>query len=169
MMRTLRRTALACLWLLAGCLSAGPAAPPVRHFDPSPPAPPAGAASVEAVFRCRADASIGREFLLRVGPRELVFDAEHRWIAEPSQILESALAARATGRGPVVDVQLQAFELDLVDGPRAVVRARLLHPDRGGHPVTAVAPAGDRGPAALAAAMAAALQQATDEIVARVR
>ncbi|MCA8965941.1 MAG: hypothetical protein KDC48_13735, partial [Planctomycetes bacterium] len=52
---------------LAGCLSASPPAPPVRWFDPMPAQ--VAAPSVAASFRCRAAATVAREFVFRVGPR----------------------------------------------------------------------------------------------------
>lgn len=153
----------------AACLSSAPPAPPVRWFDPSPAAPAGAPVPVAARLRVVAPSHLGTELLLRTGVREFGFDAEHQWIAPPSELVATALLAGfrfMPDAAAELQVTVERFELDLTAEPRAVVRLHLVDepvgwPDR----VEGSAAASDRSPAALAAAMASALA----EVVQRLR
>lgn len=173
------------LAVLAGCLSQGPPAPPVRFFDPLPvrDASPgdvgsngAGAAAEArapgvAVF---AGPRVRQEFVLRTAPRELVIDDQHRWIAPPERLvaeaLERALAGTPAGDGDAraMRVHLSRFEFELFANPRAVVELQLAVPGRS-VPCTGAADATASTPEALADAMARALAEAVDECARQLR
>lgn len=151
-------------FLFVGCLSSAPPAPPVRWFDPSSSA--AGPRlAVPLKLRVEAAPHLGREFALRTGVREYAFDGEHQWIATPTELVAAALqgaVAFPSYASEELLVRIERFELDVTAAPRAVVVLRLF----AGRPLGAdevrfEAPAADRSPAALAAAMAAALGEAT--------
>lgn len=155
-----RGAAVALLLVAAGCLTSSPPLPPVRWFDPSPP--PAELAAPPAEVRAVAAPSLGREFMVRVGPREVALDSQHQWIAEPHQLVAAVVARAFAGRLPAggrSEVVLETFEFDVTAAPRALVRLTLLGERPAGVPVSvaASAPASDRSPAALADAMAEAL------------
>ncbi|MBX3464440.1 MAG: membrane integrity-associated transporter subunit PqiC [Planctomycetes bacterium] len=159
-----RRGAPAAALLLSACLSSAPPAPPVRWFDPLPPAPTAGPRP-EVDLRVVAAPHLGREFVVRTAPREVVFDGQHGWIAEPAQLVASALGFRLATRAGAepLRIAVEAFELDVQAAPRAVVRLTATG-RRGLRRIDAEAPAVDRSPAAFAAAMALALDQALDQV-----
>lgn len=150
--------------LLAACLSSSPPLPPVRWFDPVPRA--AGDAERPKVeLRVYAPDHVGREFVVRVAPRELAFDERHGWIDEPAALVDAALETRlqSSDGGEVVVVAVERFELDITNGPRAVVRLRVRC--RGERQVVAAdAAAADRSPEALADAMAQALASVADDV-----
>ncbi|MBL8735811.1 MAG: hypothetical protein JNL12_05230 [Planctomycetes bacterium] len=145
----------------AACLSSAPPAPPVRWFDPSPAAPAGQPVPVASSVRVVAPSHLGTQLLLRTGVREYVFDAEHQWIAPPTELVATALQA-GFRFAPEVSAELQVgierFELDLTVEPRAVVRLHLVDAPAGWpERVEGIAAAADRSPAALAAAMSSAL------------
>ena len=153
----------------AACLSSAPPAPPVRWFDPSPAAPAGEPVPVAALLRVAAPSHLGTELLLRTGVREFVFDAEHQWIAPPTELVARALQAGfrfAPDATVELQVTVERFELDLTVEPRAVVRLHFVDAPAGWlDRVEGSAAAADRSPAALAAAMASALA----EVVQRLR
>lgn len=158
------------LLLLAACLSSAPPAPPVRWFDPLPaPVAETGARRVVDLRVTAAD-HLGREFVVRTGPREVVFDDQHGWIDEPGGLVATALAARFTPSrsAPPLEVAVAAFELDVQATPRAVVRL-LVRWQGAERPVVGERAAPDRAPAALAEAMAGALDDAAGAVAAFVR
>jgi hypothetical protein len=164
----LAAAALAGMLVAAGaCLSSSPPAPPMRWFDPLSGAAEASARGGPPVdARVTAAQHLGREFLIRVGEHELAPDAQHAWIAEPRHLVAAALAQQLGAAGPDarrVTVDVEAFELDLREEPRAVVRLRM-QDGPASHVVTARVRAPDRSPEALAAAMAGALAQACRDI-----
>ena len=154
-----------------GCLSSAPPVGPVRWFDPLPPAPAERPAAASFAIRVSAAPHLGREFVVRTGPRELAFDAGHQWIAEPRVLVATALAQSCGGTvdGARGDrdllVELEAFEFELLEAPVARVRLVVRGADGAGARVAeATAVAAGRAPAQLAAAMA----QALGDVVARV-
>jgi hypothetical protein len=154
-----------------GCLSSAPPVAPVRWFDPLPPAPVERAAAAFGSIHVTAPPHLGREFVVRTGPRELAFDAGHQWIAEPRVLVATALAQAGGGavdgaRGDRdLVVELEAFEFELLELPVARVRLVVLGAAGAGARVAeATAVAAGSAPAQLAAAMA----QALGEVVARV-
>jgi hypothetical protein len=163
----LGRLALAVLvpgCVFAACLSSAPPAPAVRFFDASPEARAALAGERPVRLRFTGAPHLGREFAVRVGPRELVFDPLHSWIAEPVSLVEAAFAsppAAATAGGDLVEVHVATFELDL-SGKDAVARVRLELRAAGKAPqvVDGTAPVASREPEVVAAAMAKALGDA---------
>jgi hypothetical protein len=165
MNRSVSRCALAVLvpgCVFAACLSSSPPAPAVRFFDATPEARATVAADHAVRLRFTGAPHLGREFAVRVAPRELVFDPLHSWIAEPVLLVEAAFASPpAAASGNVVEVHVAAFELDL-SSVDAVARVRLELRAAGRPPqvVEGTAPAPSRAPEAVAAAMAAALGQA---------
>lgn len=165
----LRRWSLLLPLSALGCLSSAPPAPPVRWFDPLPPAPEPRPAAAFGSVRVTAPPHLGREFVLRTGPRELLFDGQHQWTGEPRQLVATALAR---AYGGIVDgprgerdllVELEAFEFELTEAPVARVRIVLVGTAAGPRVVEVTAIAAGRAPAQLAAAMA----QALGEVVAR--
>jgi ABC-type uncharacterized transport system auxiliary subunit len=175
MKHTTRWLAQAPLLVFASCLSSSPPSPPVRWFDPRPAAVAAGAATRPAVdLRVTAAAHLGREFVVRTAPRELVFDNQHGWIDDPAQLVASAIGTRldlggrsdrSGGSFRTLQVAVEAFELDVQAEPRAVVR--LLVSWTGGRQELAVQePAADRSPAAFATAMAVALARVARDVAA---
>lgn len=151
-------------FLFVGCLSSAPPAPPVRWFDPSSAASGPRLA-VPLKLRVEAPPHLGREFALRTGVREYAFDGEHQWIATPAELVAAALqgaVAFPSYASEELLVRIERFELDVIATPRAVVVLRLFaSAPLGADEVRFEAPAADRSPAALAAAMAAALGEAT--------
>lgn len=145
------RVVLATL-LLAACFGSSPPLPPVRWFDPLPPA-----ASLPAAPGPRVTAAphLGREFAVRVGERELAFDSQHQWIAEPRELVQAALA----GIAGLADVHVAAFELDVTGPPCAHVRLLVRWQGGAVRVVEARVAAADRSPPAFAAAAAAALAE----------
>lgn len=155
---------LACC-ALAACLSPAPPAPPVRWFDPVPPAGD-DAPAVRFAVAVRAPELLDREFAVRVGPHELAFDPDHRWLLPPSQLVQRALlrvGGGAAADAEAVPVEVEAFELDRTGPPVARVRLRV-----GGRAVDERVAAGDGAPAAFAAAMATALARAAERVAALV-
>lgn len=155
-----RRGAVASLLVAAGCLTSSPPLPPVRWFDPSPP--PAELAASPVTVRAMTAPHLGREFVVRVGPRELALDSQHQWIAEPRELVAAVVARAFAGRlpaGATTELVLETFEFDVTAAPRAQVRFTLLGGRPEGVPVSieASASAADRSPDALAEAMAVAL------------
>ncbi|HEX5054715.1 MAG TPA: hypothetical protein VFZ65_23265 [Planctomycetota bacterium] len=158
-------------WSLVACacFSAAPPAPPVRYFDPLPPASPAAGQLPAAIeLRVTAAPHLGREFVVRTAAREIQIDDAHSWFVEPRLLVATALERRLRSRersdgATVVGIDVEAFELDVTETPRAHVRLRL---DGVGasQPVEAWAPASDRSPAAFAAAMAEALDRAGSQV-----
>lgn len=161
MRRSLHAAALAGLWSLTGCLPSAAPLPPVRFFDPSPP--PVGEAGTPP--RVTAAAHLGREIVVRVAAREVVFDREHQWIAEPRDLVAAVLARASGPEAAVVQhAALEAFELDLTEAPRAHVRIVLTDARGLVRVVDEWAPANDRSPAAAADAMAAALARVVERV-----
>jgi hypothetical protein len=157
---------------LAACISSTPPGPVVRYFDPLPAVSAnatGDAASVVAGFAWRVSAAphLGREYVVRTGPRELVFDPLHSWIATPRELVEAALASRSGMVGPqskVAELRITAFEVDLTETPRAHVHFELVVPGMPRREVDASAPALGGGPEAVASAMAVALAVAVNEV-----
>lgn len=151
---------------LAGCISSSPPAPPVRFFDPTPDAP---APPVRSGLSVRVDSPphLGREFVVRVGPREVVFDARHSWIDEPRELVAAAID-RALGQSSAVEglvrVGIELFEVDLQDGPRAHVRLLVHGPSQ--KAIDESEPARDGTPESFAAAMSIALGRAAHGVAA---
>lgn len=148
----------------AACLSSSPPLPPVRWFDPLPAAAADGGLGEPAAVRVTAAAHLGREFVVRVGPREVALDSQHQWIAEPRQLVATVVARALAGsaaRDAALEVALDAFELDVTAAPRAHVRLVLGSARPPGVPgvLDEWAPAADRSPPAFADAMARALVQ----------
>lgn len=169
--------------LLPGCISGGAPPPAVRWFDPMPPAAAASATAPDAALPplrlqpVLAAPHLDRRFLLRIGPREVMFDEVHRWTADPADVVAAALARELfAGRGrpqggaardAVLAVTVTAFEIDLQGAPRAVVELHARWPG-GNRAFRAEAAAPDRAPERLAAAMAEALGRAIAELAAAV-
>lgn len=157
--------------LLAACFSSTPPAPPVRWFDPTPrDLPPAPGGLPALRLRVVVPPHLGRELVYRIGEREFVFDADHRWIAEPSALLQGALA-RGLGSGAEAGslelvVELERFEFDVVDAPRARVQCLLRGSLPGFRPqrVESVQSASSRAVDALVTAMALALADTTAQV-----
>lgn len=147
----------ACLLVLAGCLGSAPPAPPVRWFD----ATPAGEARQAAVpLRFRQAGTVGTDFVLRIGPRELLFDSEHRWAADPVRYLERSLLGAVSG--PPCEVELVTFEFDLQQAPTARVGVRYGVP---GVMVVVERVAAGRSAPELAEAMGGALEGVASQLV----
>lgn len=167
--------------LLGGCLSPSPAPPAVRWFDAQPAAGAAVTPTGRALRLLRVTAAphLERRFTLRIGPRELRFDDQHRWAVEPQVLAQQALERSLFGSGafaegsgaavPGIAVHLAAFEIELAaagDGEAgdgevgARVELEVSGPDGARRLAVARVPARDREPATLAAAMATALGQA---------
>lgn len=144
---------------LVGCLGSAPPAPPVRWFDATPTSEPRPAA---VPLRFRQASTVGSDFVLRVGPRELVFDSEHRWAAEPVQFLARGLVGAAGGTP--CEVELVTFEFDLQQAPTARVGVRYGTP---GVLVVVERVASGRSAPELAEAMVAALEAVAGDLVAR--
>lgn len=145
---------------VAACLSSSPPAPPVRWFDPLPAAAVAAPAPPPVDLRVAAASHLGREFVVRTAPREVVFDGQHGWIDAPAQLVAAALATQVDVRPGAarLSVTVATFELDLQQEPRAVVQVEVRDEVRR-RAFRTEAPAADRSPASLAAAMAQALAQ----------
>ncbi len=158
---------------LAACISSAPPAPAVRYFDPLPTTAPAATRTVSEgvagpVYRVTAAPHLGREFAVRTGPRELVFDPLHSWIAPPRELVEAALLARRGPIGPelgTAELRVTAFEIDLVEAPRARVHLVQLAPGQARRDVEATAPVVGSGPEDFAQAMAAALASAVADVL----
>ncbi len=159
--------------LLAGCLSPAPAPP----GGPGGPAAPGRGAAVAAtgrslrLLRVTAAPHLERRFALRVGPRELRFDDQHRWAVEPVVLAQQAVEQGLFGSGAFAEgdraavaaiaVHLAAFEIELGEGGVAArVELQVSGPAGARRAAGARVPARDREPATLAAAMATALGQA---------
>lgn len=163
-----RTVALSSLALAAACISSAPPAAPLRWFDPLPAiVTPAAGAQPVPTFRVDAESFLGREFVVRVGEREVAIDARHAWMAEPRQIVAAALTNACGGRGDerVAHVLVDRFELDVQGAPRAHVRllvdglgARRIVDEWGEAP--------SRDPQALATAMSQALGRAVGAVIA---
>ena len=108
--------------VFGGCISSAPPAPPVRWFDPLVGL--AFTSHSDRSVHVTADAHLGQEILVRVAPKELAFDAGHRWVMPVEHLLQRAFgAAVATPAVPAgaarsgdvrpraVDVRVTAFEL----------------------------------------------------------
>ncbi|MBL8730430.1 MAG: membrane integrity-associated transporter subunit PqiC [Planctomycetes bacterium] len=171
-MRNANACSLGAALLLAACLSSAPPAPPVRWFDPLPAAAVETSARPTVDLRVTAAGHLGREFVVRTAPREVVFDGQHGWIDEPVQLVAAALGARLQqlpgDGGNVMRVAVEAFEVDVQGEPRAVVRLVVQFAGRR-RDVEAQEPAAGRSPAALAAAMAGALGRAAGAVAAIAR
>jgi hypothetical protein len=171
-----RAVVLVCSLVLPACLSSAPPAPPVRWFDPLDSSP---TDTGEAALAAPGDIVVGaafdvrQEFALRVGPHEFAYDDDHRWAADPCELVRRALLRRS-GRQPaagvaaegseVMEVVVEAFEIDLRGAPAARVQLRVVRPEHAF--VGTTAPAASRAPADLAAAMAVALADAADQVFA---
>ncbi len=149
----------ACLLALTGCLGSAPPAPPVRWFDAAPAGEPRSAA---VPLRFKQAGTVGSDFVLRIGPRELLFDGEHRWAAEPVRYLELGLVG-ALGGAPC-DVELVTFEFDLQQAPTARVGVRY---GTSGVMVVVESLAAGRSAPELAQAMAEALSAMAEQLAAR--
>lgn len=155
------RLAIAAVGLLGltACLGTAPPAPPVRWFDAAPAGEPKAAA---VPLRFRQAGTVGSDFVLRIGPRELVFDSEHRWAADPVRYLERGLVGAA--QGAPCDVELVTFEFDLQQQPTARVGVRYGVP---GVLVVVERAAAGRAAPELAQAMAEALESVAGQVAAR--
>lgn len=166
LLRSLRgaAAALSCA-ALAACLSSSPALPPVRWFDPVTPAatPPTAA---PARVRASAAPHLRQPFAVRVGEREFALDAGNQWVDEPANLCAGVVGRALAGRVAAAEIAVEAFELDVVAGPRAHVRFGFVGAVPADVPavVEAWADASDRSPTACAAAMATALQAAAGQL-----
>ena len=156
-------TALLFTVALAACISSSPPAPAVRYFDPTPDAVADAATNgARLAVRVECAAHLGREFVVRTGPREVVFDPQHSWIGEPRALVAAAIerTAGAAGAGEsAVLVEVEVFELDLQAEPKAHVRL-LVHDGDARRTIDESAVAANRSPEAFAAAMSQALGRA---------
>jgi hypothetical protein len=143
----------------------------VRWFDPLPEPPPAGretGADVPAV-RVTALPHLGRELVVRVGAREVAFDAGNQWLIEPAQAV-AVIAGRAfagvdAAAAAAVAVRVDVFELDVTAAPRAHVRVAITGGTAGtGRVVDVWADSRDRSPESFAAAMATALADVQQQL-----
>ena len=156
MMRATTMVGLALL--LSACLGSAPPAPPVRWFDA---APGDSLAPLDRPVAVSQAASVGTDFVFRVGPRELVYDGEHRWAAEPARVVAQWLPSGDGTKTLAVEVML--FEFDLQAAPKAKVG--LVVGGRGIR-VYGEAEAASRAAPDLADAMAQALGQAREHLLA---
>lgn len=157
MTRSLRCWPFAAL-ALAACFSSAPPAPPVRFFDPLPAAasnPPSASG-----WRVTAAPWLGREFVVRTAPREVVFDPLHSWVAAPRDLVAGAIAQAGVVAPEGGEVLVERFELDLCAAPRAHVRLVVRVPGLPGRVAEGWATAAGAGPGDHAAAMADALAAA---------
>jgi ABC-type uncharacterized transport system auxiliary subunit len=154
--------------LFAACLSPQPPVPAPRVFDPRPLTTPRRGHGPHV--HVEAPAHLGQDFVVRVAPDEVVFDAENRWIMPPAELVEAALlrrlgapSARPEAAGAALHLVLERFELDIVAEPKAriVVHARFGSGDLVG-PFTVETVARSRGPEGMTAAMAEALAKVGD-------
>ena len=163
-----RAVAAALAFLLAGCISSNPPAPPVRWFDPTPdelpPLPQPGPALPVATVSVAA--SVRQEFVLRTAARELVIDDLHQWSAPPDRLVAAAVEAASFGPGggtPSSErfpLRVARFEFELYGAaPRAVVELQAMLP-QGLRRCRGASDAAGLDPGELAAAMAQALGQA---------
>ena len=151
----------------AACFGSAPPAGAVRWFDPTPRELPTSPAPLPAVrLRVQVPPHLGRELVYRIGEREFAFDADHRWIAEPSALLQATLARGlgSTGSGPDLVVELERFELDVTAEPRARVLFLLRATGQPEHRIEAVQSAASRGVEAMVTAMALALVDAVAQV-----
>jgi hypothetical protein len=156
--RPFRSVGTAALLLLAGCLGTPePPLPPVRWFDPLPEAGRDGEPFV--AVRVTAPPHLGRELCVRVGARELAFDAGNQWFVEPAEAV-AVVAGRAFAGAAdrqALELRVERFELDVTGPPRAHVRVVVLGDGELARAVEASADSAGRSPSAFAAAMAQAL------------
>ena len=164
---SLRRRPAAALLALAlpACLSTSSPPPAVRYFDPSTHKEDVAQRSAVACdLRVTAPSHLGREFVVRVGEHEVVFDGLNSWVADPRELVQVAVE-RLLGpsvRSPdsrAMAIDVEVFELDLQGAPQAHVRLAV-QAVAGSRTFDLVVPAADRQPASFAAAMAQALDQA---------
>ena len=160
-----RQAAVVLALAVSACLSTSSPPPPVRYFDPcthkeGAPQRPA----VACDLRVTAASHLGREFVVRVAEREVVFDGMNSWVADPRELVQAAIE-RLLGpsvRSPdarTLAIDVEVFEFDLQAAPQAHVRLAV-SAAAGARTIDLVVPAPDRQPASFAAAMAAALDQA---------
>lgn len=148
----------------AACVSSAPPAPPVRWFDPLIGSAIAPSLAAGPKLRVTSAVHIGQEFAVRVAPRELAFDSEHRWFLTPAGMVAIALE-RALGRpseaGAMVEVEVEAFELMVAPANSARISLFVRGPSSvvTNGSIDVVVGAADGSPEALAAAMASALDE----------
>jgi hypothetical protein len=145
----------------------------VRYFDPTPSAAPSPLLPWQ--LRVEAEPHLGLDFAVRVAERELTFDTEHRWLADPAAIVAAAIGARAgsaVAAGPewLATVRVERFELDLSGSPQARIRLSLQSQRKlRTHAVDVAVAVADRSPAAFASGMAEALAKAAAAVGAALR
>lgn len=157
------------LLALPACISTSSPPPPVRYFDPS--THKEGASPRPAVacdLRVTAASHLGREFVVRVAEREVVFDGMNSWVSDPRELVQAAVE-RLLGpsvRSPearALAIDVEVFEFDVRAAPQAHVRLAVLAAS-GSRTIDIVVPAADRQPTSFAAAMASALDQAAVKV-----
>ncbi|MGC6486776.1 MAG: hypothetical protein ACON4Z_03965, partial [Planctomycetota bacterium] len=81
--------ALLALLAATSCISSGPPAPPVRWLDPVAgfDAPAAAADSAPPSLGLRAQPHLGQEVAVRTEPAVVVYDADHRWLVPPEELV----------------------------------------------------------------------------------
>jgi hypothetical protein len=157
--------ALAALSAASACLSPGEPGPAPRFFDPLPLFEPAAARGSMPRCRVMAEPYLRQQFTLRTGPRELVFDELHLWMAPPEQLVTAAIERGLFQSGAITAlpgervVHVRRFEFDLQGTPTARVVLQF-GPEAGAREFAGAMAAASREPPALAEAMAAALRQA---------
>ena len=162
---------LACLVAATGCLSSGPPAPPVRWLDPT-----AAFAAPDTNGRARpvqlfAQPHLVQDIAVRTSDVEVVYDADHRWLLLPEEVVRRALlraGAPLMGADAALRLELTTFELDR-RGDRAAARVAgnvfgRRGPGKTAELVEVSVPAGDTSPEALTRAMGAAVQQLVGEL-----
>jgi len=150
---------------LSACLSSAPPAAPVRFFDASPEQRAAVPTDRPLRLRFTAAPYLNQPFAVRIGPRELVFDPLHSWIAAPAVLVEAAFEYPPAGpTGETIEVHVARFELDLVGESVARVRLELRAPGKPSRVVEGTCPAPVRDPEDVAAAMATALGRAASAL-----
>ena len=164
-------------FVFGACLSPNSPAPR-RFFQPELPAPVPHTSSPARIgfLRYTAAPYLGPNFVWRLSRVELAIDDDHRWIAEPALLVESAVDRLLLGTGRIVEVpesrdlpyvriHVDAFEGHLDGRPAALVR---LLAESEGPTTTRVIEASveiaQRSPEALASGIGAALTEALDEL-----
>ncbi|MBL8748357.1 MAG: hypothetical protein JNK78_04300 [Planctomycetes bacterium] len=168
-----RRSAACALCALsfafAGCIGSSPPAAPVRWFDATPDAVAGRDPAVPVDVRVEAAAHVGREFLVRTAPRELVVDAQNGWLVDPRSIVAAAVERACGGgssSGAVLRIEIERFELDVAVAPRVHVRV-VVRGDGPSRVVEQVVDAADRTPESMAAAMAIAVARVAEDVASK--
>ena len=168
---------LAALWTLltlTSCISSGPPAPPVRWLDPTADYDAPVVDGRAEPLGLRAQPHLGQEVAVRTEASVVVYDADHRWLVPPEELVRRAFGRAGVplvGRAAAPQGELQPFELrQLVGAPAARVVCVVTRPNdpdaAPGVRVEVVAPAADASRGALTAAMADALELLVTRVLA---